>query len=128
MVATLLLAVTVSNTSSGPPGEPVILPPPILMPESETPGTAPALAPGDTRILFVNFDPIAMTRCPSSDSRANCSSIVPGGTVMFPGFTGSAAIKTQAINLVKQYYEPFNIDIVTTRPSSGDYSMIVASG
>src|SRR5262249_31968940 len=54
--------------------------------------------------------------------------IVPSGTVMFPGFAGSASVKSQVISLVKRHYEPFNVEVVTSRPTSGDYAMIVASG
>jgi MYXO-CTERM domain-containing protein len=48
--------------------------------------------------------------------------------VNFPAFSGSAATRDMIIAQVRAYYSMFNVDIVTTRPTSGGYSMTMIGG
>jgi hypothetical protein len=88
-------------------------------------------------LIFLNFDG-AMLRAPKfQDDSANNESWIAGGNVTFPAFdatpyapafTRDAAI-TAITNLVKGFYAPFNVEVVTTRPASPkQYTMCMVGG
>jgi hypothetical protein len=67
------------------------------------------------------------------NARTNCTHIVSSGlgsgaSVLFPAYAGSAAEREQTIRLVREYYAPFNVLVVTTRPTAGAYMMTVVGG
>src|SRR5512142_1063573 len=88
-------------------------------------------APG-THTVFVNFDGVTLTKGNCNDATTNCTSlVVQDQTVVPPWLDGNAdrandiaAIMTVARTAVA----PYSIDLVTTRPASGDYKMIVVGG
>jgi hypothetical protein len=79
-------------------------------------------------VLYLNFDggPVQSGNC--SDARTNCSNIVMGNNVHLPAFSRSAEDKQRVIDLVRAYYEPFNIQVVTQRPTGGEYAMVMVGG
>jgi len=78
-----------------------------------------------TTVLYVNFDGAQITKSSTSDATTN-SSFIGGGTV--PPFDGDQATRDQVVALVTQLYDAYNIQIVTSRPASGDYDMALVGG
>src|SRR5215510_10807407 len=98
-------------------------PPPVPLP-LRSPHRAPGRTPSDPHVLFINFDGANMRGDPScSDAMTNCSFIIQGASVIYPAFAGTDTQRQQIIELVRRYYDPFNVQIVTTRPASGSYAM-----
>jgi hypothetical protein len=91
------------------------------------------------RIVYLVFDGITLTRDSfDDDARTNTSAIVNSSTEVIPAFnindlasTGGLT-RNQIINKVVddlyKLHQPYNVEFVTTRPSSGYYSMIVFGG
>jgi hypothetical protein len=125
MVVPFALALTVSAATTP------FLPPPIpIPPEVAASFVRGPLDGGPAKILYVNFDGAPLHGGDCSDSASGCSFIIKDQsgrpiTVNFPPFGGTAAAKQNILNLVKQYYAPFNVDVVTTRPAAEPYSMIM---
>src|SRR5262249_49095397 len=86
--------------------------------------------PSGPQVLFVNFDGAVLHYAAGcSDALAGCSFIVGGrGPVNFPPFHATPTQKQQILDLVRSYFEPFNIQIVTARPQTGRYSMNIVGG
>lgn len=61
------------------------------------------------------------------DSRTNRSSVPNRSSTVTP-FAYSDAVWTQVVECVKQTYAPFNVQIVTDRPATGDYHMAIVAG
>jgi len=80
---------------------------------------------GTPTILYLHFDGLTITKTSGSDAAAN-KSFIGGGAV--PAFVGDQATRDQVVALVKQVYADFNIQVVTTRPTSGNYDMAVIGG
>jgi hypothetical protein len=78
-----------------------------------------------TTVLYLNFEGGVIKKGSKSDASTN-TSFIGGGTV--PPFNGDQATKDQVITTVKKLYEKYNIQIVTTRPGSGDYDMAMIGG
>jgi len=105
-------------------------PPPVPLPPAlRSPHRAPGRTPSDPHVLFINFDGANMRGDPScSDAMTNCSFIIQGASVIYPAFAGTDTQRQQIIELVRRYYDPFNVQIVTTRPASGSYAMTMVGG
>src|SRR6476646_7513131 len=61
------------------------------------------------------------------DSLTNTSSI-PNGTTTISAYSGSASQWQQLVACVTATYAPFGVQIVTTRPTSGNYHMAIVAG
>jgi hypothetical protein len=88
-------------------------------------------APGTTRILYLNFSggTVHNDGAGCDDALAGCSFIIGlPGNIQYPQFRGTPAQRQLIIDLVKAYYEPFDVQIVTDRPASGPYSMNLVGG
>jgi Bacterial Ig domain len=97
---------------------------------------APKLPPvhpqaGGTTVLFLNFG--GQTLSFGSDDSLTNTSEISGTTV--PAYDVPALAKytrQQGIDVitdrVRTFYKPFNVQVVTTRPSSGDYTMVMVGG
>jgi MYXO-CTERM domain-containing protein len=100
---------------------------PRIRPQTET-VVAACAAP---IVLFVNFDGATLTggtQCSNSAQGQGCSFIVAQASVNYPAFAGTATQKQQILTLVTQYFAPFNVQIVTTRPTAGAYEMSMVGG
>jgi len=91
--------------------------------------------PNGAHVLFLNFDGATITK--ASDNPALNRSFIPNGsTTVIPSFddTRFAQVYTRAdaINKVVDYangfYANYNVMIVTTRPASGRYTMMMVGG
>lgn len=78
-----------------------------------------------TTVLYVNFDGAQITKSNTSDATTN-SSFIGGGAV--PPFDGDQATRDQVVALVTQLYAAYDIQVVTSRPASGDYDMALVGG
>jgi hypothetical protein len=97
-------------------------------------GAPPAPAPdfSGNNVLFLNFDGVVLDYGDPDDARANISGM---GDVVVPSFklwTGAKVTRQQAIDSivdrVRGYFKPFDLQIVTTRPASGNYTMVAFGG
>ena len=98
-------------------------------PTCPPPGTP--LATG-THELYVAFEGVTLTLGACDDATTNCTSLVAADNTVVPPFlmaeTGRQTRIANIAALIQESLAPFSIDVVTTRPSSGDYWMVVAGG
>ncbi len=91
------------------------------------------------RVVYLAFDGVTLTRSQSNDdARTNTSAIVNSSTEVIPAFNISSLSSTNGMTRAQiidaviddlyTIHADFNVDFVTTRPSSGYYSMIVFGG
>ncbi len=113
----------------------IVVPSPCPGPGCNPPDDYDPLAQG-LRKVFVNFNSVTLTRDTTwEDSRDNTSLILitssktlPGLRISDPSDTGGmslTAIKNAIIERMYILYAPYEVEFVTTRPSSGNYHMIV---
>jgi hypothetical protein len=90
-----------------------------------------ALATGD-HTLFVAFEGVTLTLGDCDDAKTNCSSLVAQASTVVPPFlmaeTNRATRVATIKGMVQDALSAFSIDVVTTRPATGDYWMVVAGG
>jgi hypothetical protein len=80
-------------------------------------------------VLFLNFDPVHLDhRSDCSDAPKNCSFLVPKGGLDLPGYTGATAARAEIARRVAAFFAPYNVAVVTRRPTSGSYEMSVIGG
>src|SRR5215470_5541066 len=121
MLATLVL---LAAAQPGP-----WLPPPPRLPASAVHKTHSAAT--GTKLLYLNFNggTVYNDQSGCSDAASGCSFIVAlPGMIRYPSFRGTAEQKQLIIDLVKAYYEPFDVQIVTERPASGAFSLNMVGG
>jgi Big-like domain-containing protein len=109
-------------------GQPFLPTPPRLAAPAITAGPR---APGTTKLLYLNFTggTVYNDGAGCDDATLGCSFIVSlSGMVQYPPFRGTPTQKQLIIDLVKAYYEPFDVQIVFDRPASGPYSMNMIGG
>ncbi len=113
----------------------------------ESPCPGPDCDPGDLyldpyalgpRIVFINFDGVTLTSSQYTDNATtNTSAIVNSSTEVIPAFSrydvgAGSSSRDQVINYIVDeaygYANAFDIEFVTTRPSSGSYHMLVVGG
>jgi hypothetical protein len=95
------------------------------MPYPEGMPTQGPAAPGGPHVLWLNFDGGMVVRgnCSNALSSPPCSFIPSVSSCNYPVYTNSFR-KPMIIALVQQYYAPFNVQVVTTKPTSGTYAMV----
>ena len=76
-------------------------------------------------IVYLNFKGQKIIKSYYSNAKTNRSSI-GGGTIPPCAMGQQTTLKT--VNVVKYLFAPFNIRVVTSRPSTGDYHMAVIGG
>jgi hypothetical protein len=80
--------------------------------------------------IFVNFDGVNLANCrTNTDAASNCSYLIGrtgAGAISFGGWGGEEG-RARIIARLRAAYEGFNINFVTSRPSSGSYSMLVVT-
>ncbi len=89
----------------------------------ETPPTTRSPFATSKTVLFLNFNGVTLIDKSYSDAAKNYSSIGKGGVV--PPFVGDAQ---KVFVQVKTFFAPFDVEVVTTRPASGDYLMAAVGG
>lgn len=99
-------------------------PRPDAAPACPTPSTP--LATG-AHTLFLSFTGVTMTLGECDDARTNCSSVVAQGSTTIPAFSDQARVAT-IVAMVKEALAPFSVEVVTTRPASGNYRMVSVGG
>jgi len=94
-------------------------------------GSAPAACSAEAAVLFLAFDGVQVTRGIGSDAVRNVSYLC-GGT--FPPFdhtrygTDRAEVLADVARRVQQLFADFNLRVVSERPATGPYDMVVVGG
>ncbi len=82
--------------------------------------------------LFVSFEGVTLTLDDCDNATTNCSSLVAQASTMIPPFLDAAGNRATRIATITQMAQealaPFSVDVVTTRPASGDYWMVSVGG
>jgi hypothetical protein len=87
--------------------------------------------PAAMHTLFVNFDGVLLTPCGTADARINCTPMVSTDTSIPPFLDGNPARDGFIASILypaRKALAPYSLDIVTTRPTSGDYYMMIYGG
>lgn len=91
-----------------------------------------ASSAGFSNVIYLNnCKPNGCQVTPASinDSRANPPrSTIPDQPSVVQPFAYSDATWNQVVDCVRKTYAPFDVEIVTTRPTSGDYHMAIVAG
>ena len=94
---------------------------------------APEPQASGANILFLNYDGVTLS--PGGDDAPLNDSEITGSTIVVPPFalwSGAKVTLQQAKDAVtdrlRGFYKPFDVQIVTTRPGSGSYTMIAVGG
>ena len=81
--------------------------------------------------LYVNTEGVDIIKCSQSDARTNCSTI-PMANATIPAFLPGDPNRQARIDAivvrVQDKLAPYSIDVVTTRPTSSEYTMAVLGG
>jgi hypothetical protein len=95
------------------------------------PPVAEPLAAGTFK-LFLSFEGTPITFGDCDDSHTNCSSLVAAASTAVPSFLDGDAARASHISsitsMVQDALAPFSVDVVTTRPASGNYWMVSIGG
>lgn len=91
---------------------------------------APACANG--RKVYLNFDGVTLTQAATSDSLTNNAAWMTNASAVVPayhtGVAGRDAEITSIVDGVRARLSALPLEIVTTRPASGPYVMVVMGG
>ena len=88
---------------------------------------APACFNG--RVLYLNYGPQAITHAGTSDATQNQVDFLTKTTSTVPAFHGGSATDAQQVtDLVRAGLSSFPVTVVTDRPTSGPYVMILFGG
>jgi hypothetical protein len=86
---------------------------------------------GGTHKLFLNFESQELTAGAVNDATQNTTTIVSATVTSPPWFDGAATrddLITLVVDNVTALLAPFDIEVVTTRPAAGPYTMMVLGG
>jgi MYXO-CTERM domain-containing protein len=89
---------------------------------------APTAAAVSHVIYLNNCKPNGCTMKPGNENSATNTGGIPDQTSLVSAYKGSDATWNQVVNCVKQTYADFDVQIVTTRPTSGSYHMAIVAG
>lgn len=97
-------------------------------PATVGPDAAPQCMNG--RVVYLNFTGVTLTDAATSDATLNRASWIINGTAnpAAPATNRSAAQVTAIVDGVRNALSTFPVTVVTTRPTSGQYVMIVYGG
>jgi hypothetical protein len=104
-------------------------PPPIPLPQDlrdqlQREQRSRPTASGGGHLLYINFDGATLTHGSScSDATTGCTFIAMVSPYNFPAYGGTADEKQQILNRLTTYFADFDVQIVTTRPTTNTYSM-----
>jgi hypothetical protein len=98
---------------------------------SACPTPAQPLAPGKHEV-YLNTEGVTLMKCAADDATTNCTTLITNDVVavpaFLPGMTGRTDAIAQIVAMVQAKLAPYSVDIVTTRPTSVDYQMVVLGG
>jgi len=81
-----------------------------------------------SHVIFLNRCTGGCTLHSGYDNSTTDTSSIPNGTAQVSEYAGTDAQWNSIVNCVKQTYAPFDVQIVTTRPTSGNYHMAIVAG
>lgn len=104
-----------------------VLPPPELVAAR---AARPVLPVEGSHVVFVNFGGARLETGTCDDAARNCTHLVQcGRAIDYPPYAGSAEQKAMTVALVEEYFRPFDVGVVTTRPPEGvRYMMVMVGG
>ncbi len=79
-------------------------------------------------IYLNNCEPNGCTLHPGNNNSATDTSSIPTAASQVSAYEGTDAQWQQIVQCVQQTYAPFNVQIVTTRPTSGTYHEAIVAG
>lgn len=84
-------------------------------------------------VVYLNMEGVTLTKLGDcSDSKTNCTNLIKDDTATIPRFLdntlGRDEFIAEFLRLARVRLAPYSIDLVTERPASGDYYMIVIGG
>lgn len=105
------------------------------MPDAATICKAPTTDahPPAAYTVYLNFDGVTLTKG-DDDSRINQSGLPPNAMLVVPRYmpNDTEPVRQGRIDLIVGYVTralaPYSVDVVTTRPATGDYEMMVIGG
>ncbi|MDB4954324.1 MAG: Flagellar hook-length control protein FliK [Myxococcales bacterium] len=91
---------------------------------------APVLAPANvSHVIYLNnCQPNGCSLSPGYDDSTTNHSSIPNGSAVVQAYSGSAANWAAIVSCVQHSYAPFNVQIVTTKPTTGNYHMAIVAG
>ena len=92
------------------------------------PWEGPQAATVSNIIYLNNCQPGGCTLHAGYDNSTTDTSSIPNGTAQVAAYTGSATNWNALVDCVRQTYAPFNVQIVTTRPTGQNYHMAIVAG
>src|SRR5262245_33409850 len=81
-----------------------------------------------SHVIYLNNCKSGCTMHPGFDDAKTNTSSIPNQTSTMTPWGYSDALWQQLVNCVRADYAPFNVQIVTERPASGDYHMAIVAG
>ena len=93
------------------------------------------LAPGRSKV-YLNTEGVTLSKvgvsCSIDDAQTNCTSLIAQDQTVVPPFLPGVATRQPYIDQIvtdaQGILAPYSIDIVTTRPATGSYQMVVLGG
>ncbi len=91
------------------------------------------LANGVPQVVFLNFDGQTVSNCAGcSDAPTNRSFAIQAHfgvstSIAFPRYAGGTTARATITSIVTKAFAPYNVTVVTKRPASGPYTMVVIS-
>lgn len=104
------------------------------LPDAATRCSAPTAdaAHAAMHVLYVASEGLTLTKGSCDDATTSCTSLIARDQTVVPQFLAGVADRTtyrdQVLTTVRAQLAPYSIDVVTDRPASGDYDMIVLGG
>ena len=87
------------------------------------------VAAATSNVIYLNnCKPNGCAVHPGGENSATGSSGIPSQNSTVQAFAYSDTVWNQVVDCVKQTYAPFAVNIVTTRPASGNYHMAIVAG
>jgi hypothetical protein len=83
---------------------------------------------GVSHVIYMNNCKSGCTMHPGNDSSLTNTSSIPNQTSTVTAWQYSDALWQQLVDCVRSDYAPFNVQVVTERPTSGDYHMAIVAG
>ncbi|MBL0220697.1 MAG: hypothetical protein IPQ07_43370 [Myxococcales bacterium] len=94
-----------------------------------TVGDGVSAAGGVSNVIYLNnCKPNGCQVTPGNDDSVNNRSSIPDQASTVSPWGYSDAVWTQVVDCVKATYAPFGVQIVTSRPTSGNYHMAIVAG